>query len=710
MRLPLMNVCFLCIAVLELCRCSAPAGQQKGMFVYNEKTKTIDLLFKGHVIASRAEIWIKTKDSTIQKFPVSLRNGRVYASLGTFGTYTETLETINENTSGGRIALNVTTDAPFMVQCPFFFPKLKEGKPYFMIPGFLYGTNNLKTSDGKQPKFDYGGSVGWPVSSLFYCRADRSTHPGVITIKDSTVMMIGIQEKVDSVTLIPADKWSPGYLYNGLMLSSAAKEYDMTGFQIGYENAPKRYSWVEVDPVIPKSEMYCCGWIERQAGKSLRTASFYYLNATNAITDYGKALEACYNRIHQLPLKRSTRQEALHKISDAIVKYAWNADFKYFVLTDDKNGNIGDIGWTGGMQVAYPLLKSALKTRDSLSRNVALQYINNLCNGKAMNKKAGLLFEEFRKGKWEVTGWWGVRKDCFNFGDKPLHSAYLNGQASYYLLKACELIKNHPPEWLSTAETVLKTALANQQPDGSYPCFFDPNTGKGVNYDGFQSCWFVPGMALLYKQTHDPLYLKSAERAIRYYHQFHLRGELYGTPMDTHLATDEEGNLSFIVAAAELHKITHAPAYLEMGMDGLNWEYSWKFAFNTAHSTQPLKRMNWSSAGGSITSSHNVSIHQMGNLVAGEMYYFYTQTQNPYIASRLKDVCIWGLGTYNTKDKDFGFGKTGEATEQFFYTDGLVLPWHTAWDGGVWEASLSWASACVLLSCAEDIPDVYFGE
>lgn len=32
------------------------------------------------------------------------------------------------------------------------------------------------------------------------------------------------------------------------------------------------------------------------------------------------------------------------------------------------------------------------------------------------------------------------------------------------------------------------------------------------------------------------------------------------------------------------------------------------------------------------------------------------------------------------------------------------------WDGGVWEAYLPWAPACVLLSCAEDIPDQFFAE
>jgi len=98
----------------------------------------------------------------------------------------------------------------------------------------------------------------------------------------------------------------------------------------------------------------------------------------------------------------------------------------------------------------------------------------------------------------------------------------------------------------------------------------------------------------------------------------------------------------------------------------------------------------------------------MGNLIAAEMYYLWQQTKDEYIYNRLKDTCIWGLGCFNRFDNEFGFGKTGYSTEQFFYTDALVCPWWRPWDGGVWEANLSWASACYILSAADDIPDEFF--
>ncbi len=666
-------------------------------------------LFNDMKLCQRDSILVKSKDMQVFSFPLSYHKGVFQASLGKYGSYIEKLSFAEDGSIQGAVKLNVTTDEPFIVQCPYQLPKERE-QPYFMIPGFLYGSNNLKGSDGQQPKFDYGGEIGWPNSSKFYIRADRSTHPGVITIRNEVAYIVGVKESMkdssgEEIEIEAATEWDPAYLYNGLMLDTHFEDKDIVGFQLGYENAPARYSWTREEEV-PNENEHLYAWIAGRKGETLHTGTFYAFTEAKKIPDYGKLLGRYYPVLHQAPLKRSGRDEAIEKISHAICNFSWDPDIKGFVLVDEELTG-ADIAWTGGMQVAYPLLKTAHRTGDEEIREIALSYIKHLCE-TAMNKKANLLNEEYRDGQWNVTGWWGVREDCFNFGENPLHSAYLNGQASYYLMKSFELEGARYKSWLETARVVLETALRNQREDGAFPVFFDPETGDGVDYDGFQPCWFVPALVLLHKYTGDGKYLAGAQRGLEHYYGHHLKGELFNTPMDIHRGVDQEGNLAFVVACVELHKLSKDPKYLEMGIDGLSWEFSWKFPYNTLHSAEPLKSMNWSSSGGSITSNYNVSIHQMGNLIAGEMYYLYQKTGSEYIGKRLHDTCVWGLGTYNTKDNDFGFGKEGQATEQFFYTDGLVLPWPGPWDGGIWAASLSWASACVLLSCAEDIPDEFF--
>jgi len=85
--------------------------------------------------------------------------------------------------------------------------------------------------------------------------------------------------------------------------------------------------------------------------------------------------------------------------------------------------------------------------------------------------------------------------------------------------------------------------------------------------------------------------------------------------MDTGDAVDEEGNLAYITGLATLHKATEEKKYLDHLLHALHYEFSWKFAYNTRFENEPLKSLNWSSCGCSITSTHNLYIHQMGNLI-----------------------------------------------------------------------------------------------
>jgi hypothetical protein len=650
---------------------------------------------------------VKTSDSQESEFALSLSDNVISAKLGEFANYTEEL-IYEQNCIKGKITLEVVTDDSFMVQMPFSFSKSNK-IPYFQIPGYLYGTNNVKGSAGKQFKLNYGGEVDYPNGSKLLTRADRSTHNSIITVANNSVTLIGISEKLDGHEYETTDEWSARFLYNGLLLDTSKQDEDIIGFTLGYEHFPKRYGHVFDDPKTPTMDEYLHGWISNCKGKTLTCEVFYYTDiAPEGIPAYGKAIREYYNQYHVAPKVRSNRKDAMSKIAEAILDEGWNDEYKFFIQSSDDYGRVrGDAAWTGGLQVAYPMLKAGMQLQNQRAINNAHEFMNSLC-ANAINENAKLLFEEFREGAWQVTGWWGLREDCFNWGDNPLHSAYVNGQAAYYLLKSYELTDRKNSSWLSTAQMIIDTAIKSQNSEGAYAKFFDPNTGNAMDFDGFQSCWFVPTAALLSKLLQDNNYLISAEKAIEHYYSWHQKGELYGTPMDTHDAVDEEGNLAFLAACTELHSITKNKKYIDYARVGMDYEFSWKFCYNTVFTNEPLRSLDWSSCGGSITSSHNIHIHQMGNLAAADIYYLYQQTNDEYYAQRLRDTCIWGNGTYNRFDGEFGFGLEGQTTEQFFHTDAILLPWWRPWDGGIWEAYLPWAPGCVLLSNAEDIPDRFY--
>lgn len=672
-----------------------------------EHKKLIEYHFNEFLVCTRKEIIVKTDNLKNERFILSCSGNLFEAILGGYGVYCEEFR-IDGNNIVSEVTLKVTTDSRFIVQVPFRYKKTKV-QPYFMIPGFLYGSNNIATSDGPQPKFDYGGKIGWPASSKFYVRSDRSSNSGVIRIAENICSSIFVEHVVQGIEIEQNDKWSPAHLYTGLMLDSSSEENDLTGFQIGYENAPARYSWRKVEEV-PRENERLLGFIENQKGKKLSIKTIFSFDTTEDNTNYGNVLKSYYMNFHETPLKVGSREEAIIDIGNSLIEYGYNQNDKVFILANDADGiKVGNIAWTGGMQAAYPLLKAGKYLNNQKFLETSKEFINHLCN-TAYNFKSGLFNEEYRDGEWQVTGWWGTRQDCFDFGDKPLHSAYLNGQCTYYILKSYFLLGEENSHWIEKCKLVLDTVLKSQNPDGAFGVFFDPKNGEAVDYDGFQGCWFVPVLTILYKITNEQKYLNCAKNGLDHYYTWHLNGELYNTPMDTHRAIDQEGNLAFIAASRELHEVTNDEKFIKYGIAGLNWEFSWKFAYNTKFSNNPLRNLKWSTSGGSITSTHNPSIHQMGNLVAGDIYYFYNVTKDSYIKARLKDTCIWGLNAYNVYDGYLGFGKKGQATEQFTYTDGVVLPWPHPWDGGIWEANLPWAAACVLLSCADDIPDEFFEE
>lgn len=669
---------------------------------------SVDFMCDNKVLCTRSKIVVITELMQEFEFSIDCTEQTICADLGEFGTYTEYI-TKQDFVFCGTITLHCQTHKPFIVVCPIESPK-PQTAPYYQIPGFLYGTNNAKGSNGKQPKFTYEQSQLPNTTNYWYTRADRSTHNCILSVADSNVFSVGISECMQGIEYSPADEWMPAFAYNGLFVDCTHQAKNSLGFTLGYMHKPYRYTWVWDDPKTPPMNEYTHGFIH-DANSKILTAQCYYFadNATRGIPSYGKALQAHYSTIHTPPLVCSNRTDAMRLCIDAILQHGWNSEHNFFILSDnsDEGRNRGNIGWTGGMQVAYPILKAGIKLHNQLYIDCANSYMNTITT-QALNTNAGLLYEEFRDGTWHVDGWWGQREDCYNWGDYPLHSAYCNGQAAYYLLRAYIDTGSVNVAWLETAQTILQTAIQNQQSTGAFARFYNPQTGKGVDYSGFQACWFVPGIILLGTITRVAMWIDSARKAIDYYSQFHAQGELYGTPMDTHEAVDEEGNLAYIIACVEMHKATQESKYIDCACMGLDYEFSWKFAYNTVFSNEPLRSLHWCSCGGSVTSTHNPHIHPMGNLIAGEMYYIYTHTQNEYIAKRLKDTCIWGLSTFNSPRMQFGFGEIGFQTEQFFHTDAILLPWWKKHDGGIWEAYLPWASGCIILNAAEDIPDDFF--
>ena len=147
--------------------------------------------------------------------------------------------------------------------------------------------------------------------------------------------------------------------------------------------------------------------------------------------------------------------------------------------------------------------------------------------------------------------------------------------------------------------------------------------------------------------------------------------------------------------------------YIEHLKQGLYYEASFKLGYNTPVQVKPLKEIGWSSCGGSITSVANPHIHPMSSTVIDEMNYYVKLTDDEYMRSRLNDTAAWGMQTFNTYDKEYGYGYVGWMSERFCFCEGLVVEKYP--DGvpaGTWFALMPWAGASIIEGFTGDYWDV----
>lgn len=597
-----------------------------------------------------------------------------------------------------------------------------ENEPYFMIPGHIYNSNNIKNSKGIQPQLNYRGDIKYPKTSVIYTRADRSTHNAVISMHGKSIIGVRMDETTHELCGMKSSyNKELEYLYNGLGIDTRNQDpFDRISVTMGYHHFPVHY----MGKLGPASHSKNNSWNKIHFGHGIEyttSGHFYFAEIENKF-GYEDCIQYFYEQIHEHPGNQVDREGAINDMVKALVEEAYNHEHHYFptvlsgLLPD--TGASGDTAWTGGMQVVYPMIRASRFVDGAL--DVPLDYIRHLVDS-GFKTDANFFYESKNQDAWSISGWW---KNDLTLYDENLNvipeafSAYVNGQATTYILKSYrflmdELENERPLDlsfeelngWFMRCKQIVDHVISHQRYDGALGVYYEASKGLPIYFNSFQGAWFLAAIAEMYLITGDKRYAAAFAKADSFYWQFLERLELWGMPMDTQDAVDEEGNLAYVTAMKTMHEASKDKKLIEQLVHCLHYEFSWKFAYNTVHVNEPLKSLNWPSSGGSITSSHNIHIHQMGNLICEEMYYVYEQTKNPYILARLKDTLNWGLGTHNSETYDFGFGQRGWATEQFFHTDGKQDDPTRIVDGGIWYDYLSWAAACCLLSCSLDIPD-----
>ncbi len=568
------------------------------------------------------------------------------------------------------------------------------------VPAFMYGDNKGgNCASATYPRLD--GCPGnfttpWEANE-WEIRTDRSSHGFTSLLCTDRGFAIGGRD----VCFFSNDN----AVAEKTGLSTSKKKSPQLSFSLGFINRPYTYSLITGRNCISR----CEGYLNLDKG-DVESEIFILTPAITCRQDgLNKLLRSSYEILHTPQEINQQIKPAINDIAEALIEYGYCFQARNFYTTfhEDNTGLVGDdfsSAWAGGAQVALPLLLAGyrLEKRDwiEISQNV----LDNLAEN-ALSEKSCLFYENYNltKNQWNVHGWW---YGCF---DKAGHSAYVNGQLCYYLLQGYLLEKENGhtrSRWVNSVQTVLDHVLSCRSAESRFGYTYNPEDGTILDEVGFCGVWFIPALACLYEITGSDKYLQGAVEAMNAYRTDVENFEVFGTPHDTFKSPDQEGILGWVQAAKILHQLTGGQRYVDDLLLGLNYEFSWKFAYDVTNEVEPLKSLNWASTGGSVTSVNNSHIHPMGSAILPAIRYAAEITRDPYLQSRLDDTLNWTLKAYQHYDGEYGWGRKGMINERFCYTDSLLIERFA--DGSpasTWFCGHSWASGSVLEGLAGLISD-----
>lgn len=580
--------------------------------------------------------------------------------------------------------------------------KAKAANPKFFMPGYMYNRNtaDMPCSGRKAfPRIRLKPERK-PESEFFMTRSDRLAEPVSLVYEEGRIFGISAAPMIlDSIG---------NKQYSGFSCNINDGGFVSAGYTLGYENAP--WLFVQTANVYDRADVTSDNSFVLKAGEAVSLALYIYDYEAVGETDIYKAIEDTYYRYHESPrkIKGMNSDKAISLLKAAIRDYAWLPEEKIYsgFVYDKPEGidynKIPSISWTNGLAVAVPMLLCANRQGDEMAREQSLSFIEHMLNTQ-VNEKTGFLYESQDEQGPTVKGWW---YDGMHSGG---HSSYINGQAAYYLLKAYmdEKQKKHicHDKWVEAVGRIVERVNRELNSDWEYPFSMSVNTGAGLEYDSMGGAWCLVATAMYELVTGDNSYMENIEKSeLHYFEHFVKKAECYGGPLDTDKAVDSEGILAYIRASKVMHELTGKEMYLDHLKAALDYEFSFKLGYNTHITVRPLSEIGWSSCGGSITSVANPHIHPMSSTVIGEMKYYLSFRDDKYVKDRFEDTIGWSLQTFNTKDKEYGYGKPGWMSERFCFCQGLLVEKYP--DGetaSTWFALMPWASASILegLVCVE---------
>ncbi|HOX06926.1 MAG TPA: hypothetical protein PK280_11030 [Planctomycetota bacterium] len=548
---------------------------------------------------------------------------------------------------GDRLDLEIEGSGP-AVATVWLQPGFANAFP--LLPGFMIGDNRPEDTGPGYPQLAARQDLATPrmLSPFWGIRADRATAPVAFLFGDEGMRALAVPPYSGEA--------------NGLRLCLSRG----IGISIGHVVEPVQY--VHDGAYGPAVR----GYHEFRGSETF--VCRHFSSASGDRRGHAPVIRRLCELMHEEAPPGDGVRATVKMLADAMVTdvltpasttHATETGGELFKIKDGKPARtLTEIGWTGGAMAAYPFLLLQKRYARPELGEYAVRRLDRIARG--VNPASGFFWDCQDGERGHARGWWTELSP-------EAHYAYTNGHACYYLLRSADLVPERAPAWIAAARRVLDRALELRLADGKFPVSFALESGEPLRAAGFAGCWFAAALAQLHRHTGEKRYRDAALRAASAYGADVAALAPCATPMDTHNATDEEGNLALLHLAHALHAGTGDADCLAMLRDSAEFEMLWRYAYNTKPILPPLDRADWGSSGGSVTSAHNPHIHPMHLNALDPVLYLGERTGDPYWIERTRDAVRYGCCCVCRPSEDFGWGRPGWLCERFCPSDGLLI-------------------------------------
>lgn len=590
-----------------------------------------------------------------------------YSASNRFGRIEISLTPLSSGDAGRtRLRLRIETHAALRIEV-----RLEHTQPTghirHILPGFLFGGRQFSGSEaGHYPVLAHEPSGRRGVSPAWSMRVDRLAAP--------VAMVFGEAGWYLAIAGRPYTDLTPmTYVKNGLLAALPAT----VGYAIGYRNEP--HTFINKDTFGAPAEQCLPANTVVEIPVDIFAGRKPFPDSANMI------LRAVDDLYYQAPRASVSVERCVEAIADAAVRDAWNDERDVFMgikvqglpgRTSPRHVGGRAIAWVGGANMAYPLLMAGEHSQRPDWIAIARRALNRIA--RQVNPATGLFFDACDEN-WNptVNYWWSANTN------RDLHSAYTNAEAAAYLLRGSLFEQQHAGRamaaWHDPALRACDVIIGLQREDGHCGYAYHRDRPEVADWQGFAGCWWAAAFCHAFRLTGQPRYLDAARRAIEAYWPDVRNWNVRGTPMDTWKANDQEGVLAFIRSARMLFDLTDDPRYLAMLQSGAEYEFLWRYMYNTRPDAEPLRSAGWDSCGGSLTSVSNPHIHPMGLLIADDLRCLAAHTGDKLVRRRLDDSLIWARNCLELFPAKTGYGRFGWTGERYCQSDGLLI---TAYEDG----------------------------